>query len=116
MSNVNADQDTAFAQLIQAVTAGAVGHQRTPPIKDYMWSKSLSRDVPSTWTVLTDGLLGNIEGGAPYVNVRSAISEIEFISNADAREVVAGENGATTRQMYAAGVSGAIITDIILRP
>lgn len=116
VNNVNTLHDTAFAELIQAACAAAVTVQRVPGVKDYMYSHSKKKNVPSTWVVLNDGLLGNVGGAQPYINIRSVISEIEFISNADAREVVAGANGVATRQTYAEGVAGAIITDILARP
>ena len=114
VDTVNQAEDNGLATRIQAAAVSAVGVTRTPGVKNYMWSKSQQKEVPSTWTVLQDVSLGN---DSVYHTTRGCIQEVDFMSNPTALEIITGsETGPALRANYAAAISAAIISDIEHQP
>ncbi|MEZ5324999.1 MAG: N-acetylmuramoyl-L-alanine amidase [Verrucomicrobiales bacterium] len=88
-NNTNEADDTVLAGLFLASTFAAVQSEDAAAInrgvKNYAWSQSQGKNVPSQWAVLSDTGYGNTTAYSP---VRGAIIEVEFVSNATALESV----------------------------
>jgi N-acetylmuramoyl-L-alanine amidase len=118
-SNVNESEDTTLANLFLTSTLSAVKSQDAAAVnrgvKNYAWSKSKQKNVPSQWAVLSDSGYGNTND---YHPIRGSIVEVEFLSHETALESVKLPNakGTAIKTNFASDVSIDIYNNILNQP
>lgn len=118
-NNFNEPEDTGLAGLFQASVFGAVQSQDSGAVnrgvKNYAWSESQKKNIPSQWAVLSDTGYGQT---ADYHPIRGAIIEVEFVSNEAALELIKLSNatGTAIKTRFATDVSTDIYNNINTQP
>jgi hypothetical protein len=84
-------------------------------VKNYAWSKSQQKNVPSQWAVLSDSSYGNTND---YHPIRGSIVEVEFLSHVTALESVKLSNtkGKAIKTKFATDISTDIYNNILNQP
>lgn len=118
-SNVNETEDSQLGQRVLDAIMGittiydpANAHNRG--VKNYAWSETLKRDIPSEWAVLSDNSYGNT---ATYHPIRGVIAEIEFIDIPSGDALLnTGSNAENVRRDLCSAVRDAVVRDIRVQP
>ena len=83
-------------------------------VKNYAWSSTLNKNVPSSWAVLSDDSYANDDD---YHPVRGTIAEIEFIDVPAVDALLnTGGNAGAVKNAVVNGMRDGILNDLIQQP
>lgn len=83
-------------------------------VKNYAWSSTLNKNVPSSWAVLSDDSYANDDD---YHPVRGTIAEIEFIDVPAVDALLnTGANAGAVKTAVVNGMKDSILNDLIQQP